>query len=270
MSRSRRFRSSNYGKLSRFLEDYRAGPIGFSLFCKRAALIFLILLLHLVVFFTGVNDKEAMSLYLAKLQTLSEHNIKNEQKQRVKFFYSSDKRNRDPLKAERHRVRHEFESKKNKLRKQWEARYSIKWPSTIKTKLTIEKNKKASELKTQNNFTKNRNFLSAESIPIMKERMYEAHHIIPINAGGINVWWNITPLNSRNHSLLHESIEEKACFSHDLVHRAIMRFLLRFQGIFREIFKKYISKRPTIFAAHDTRLQPLASIRTLEINRSTA
>ena len=83
---------------------------------------------------------------------------------------------------------------------------------------------------------------------IVKESPYEAHHIVPINAGGINQWWNITPLSSKNHKLLHESIEEKACFSHDFIHQKVMRFILRIQMLFNSIFSGYINKKGTNYA----------------------
>lgn len=67
---------------------------------------------------------------------------------------------------------------------------------------------------------------------------FEAHHIIPINAGGINSWWNIFPLSSRNHKLLHQSMEEQACFSHDFTRRYLLRFLLRFKLIFFKFEEK--------------------------------
>jgi hypothetical protein len=61
---------------------------------------------------------------------------------------------------------------------------------------------------------------------------FEAHHVIPIHAGGINESRNISPLTSQNHYLLHESLEEKACFSHDFIRRIIIRFILKIQIFF--------------------------------------
>ena len=63
-------------------------------------------------------------------------------------------------------------------------------------------------------------------------KRFEAHHVVPINAGGINSWWNIFPLSSRSHKLLHQSMEEQACFSHDFTRRYLLRFILRFKLIF--------------------------------------
>ncbi|CAF1048604.1 unnamed protein product [Brachionus calyciflorus] len=62
--------------------------------------------------------------------------------------------------------RKEFESKKEKLKKEWERHFNMKWP----TELVNGKNRK-----------------------------FEAHHIIPLEFGGANEWCNIVPLTREQH-----------------------------------------------------------------------
>lgn len=212
----------------------------------------ILILLPILVFLGGVNDEEAINLYLRELQTLSEHHIRRDQIKYIEFFYINNE-NRDPLPKERHKTRHEFESQKRKLKAQWESHYSLKWPnSKVENKETIfnsesgkpgfvdfskfgsKKIGKRVEICPKFDLALSSN---SRSIPVIKEVSYEAHHIIPINAGGINIWWNITPLSPRNHAILHGSIEEKACFSHDFINKAFMRFLLRLQDMFLSIFE---------------------------------
>lgn len=244
LNRKKRFRRASYSKLEtvfpdRSLKNFRQLFFITTMFSRCNTIAFFVVLVALIIF-GGVNDKEAINLYLHELQTLSDHRIKQDQIQHIKFFYKSN-RNKDPLREERHKVRHEFESKKRRLKSQWESKYSLSWPS-------IKKSRQPSMLENKKGvFSVKRVF--NENLPIIKESAYEAHHIVPINAGGINVWWNITPLSPRNHAILHESIEEKACFSHDIIHRTIMRFLLRLQCMFQEIFGKYINKKGTNYAA---------------------
>lgn len=178
----------------------------------------------LLVFFCGVDDEESINLYLNRLQILSEHQITNEQREQISAFYCIND-NRHPLQDEKHHTRHEFNSKKRKLKQEWEAQYKIAWPQTVV------------RVRSDNN-----------AITVIKECDYEAHHIVPINAGGVNQWWNISPLSGKNHKLLHESIEEKACFSHDCVHRKIVRFMLKVQTIFAHRIKRYINKKGTGYA----------------------
>lgn len=244
MSHSRHFRRPSYSRVGQLLVGHFLGNLGrhflgTTTFNKCNALVFLGVL-SAVVFFGGVDDEEAINMYIQELQTLSEHHIKRDQKRYVRRFYTSNK-NRSPLRKERYEIRREFESKKRKLKSQWESRYSLKWPSLVKAQAQKEINRKTKcclqPIDSDNN------------VSVVRERAYEAHHIIPINAGGINSWWNITPLNPRNHAILHGSIEEKACFSHDFLHRTIMRFLLRLQSILQEIFGKYINKKGTNYAS---------------------
>ena len=138
-------------------------------------------------------------------------------------------KNQDPLQEERHKIRKEFNSKKYKLKQEWEVRYKLKWPQVKITKKT-------------NVLTTPKDNLAAAILD------YQAHHLISINSGGINVWWNITPLTSKNHHLLHSSLEEKACFSHDFLHQKTMRFFLKMQTIFYHYFGSYINKQGTNYA----------------------
>ena len=160
--------------------------------------------------FAGIDDGEAIDLYIQKLQALSEHKIHTNQIILVKNFYLHNN-NRHPSQERRHSVRHEFNKQKSRLKKNWETRYCMVWP-----KMTI----------TKKGITKNLSF--------------EAHHIIPINAGGVNYWWNITPLSPRGHKLLHSSTEEKACFSHNLFEQKYLRFVLKIETVYKKKFKDFL------------------------------
>lgn len=174
--------------------------------------IFFMIFGAIICFFAGVNDEEAIDLYIQRLQSLSEHKIHTDQIISVKNFYLHNT-NRHPLKSRRHAVRQEFNKKKLSLKQKWEMQYSMIWP-----KLTVTKR------------------------GTVKIFSFEAHHIIPINAGGINYWWNITPLSPRGHKLLHSSAEEKACFSHNFFEQKYLRFILKIEGIYKKNFKRYFPK----------------------------
>ncbi len=156
------------------------------------------------ILLTGVTEEEAIELYMNKLQWFSVHIISKKQMFIVKKYYLEDS-NKSPNLEERHIVRKAFNQQKKKLKKDWENYYKIPWPKIV----------------------------------ISKEITFEAHHIIPINSGGKNCWWNITPLTTRNHKLLHETLEEKGCFSHNFIEKKIVRFILRIKMIIEPIFRKY-------------------------------
>ena len=164
--------------------------------------------------FIGIDDQESIDLYIQKLQTLSEHKILIEQTVPLKNFYLRNN-NKHPEKEHRYQVRKEFNKQKNSLKQEWETRYSMIWPTLTLTKKGIA-----------------------------KKFSFEAHHIIPINAGGINQWWNITPLSPQSHKLLHSSMEEKACFSHDFFEQKYYRFILKIKTIYQKNFE--ISKLKTL------------------------
>ncbi len=174
--------------------------------------IFFAILGIIVCFFIGIDDKEAIDLYIQKLQSLSEHKIHTDQITYVKNFYLCNT-NRHPPKNHRHTVRQEFNKKKPSLKQKWEIKYNMVWP-----KLTITKK------------------------GATKSFAFEAHHIIPINAGGVNYWWNITPLSPRGHKLLHSSTEEKACFSHNFFEQKYLRFVLKIESLYKKNFKSYLPK----------------------------
>lgn len=161
--------------------------------------IFLLIIVALSFFGTG--DEESINLYMKKLQVLSEHKINPDQRYKVKRFYLENK-NRHPELSERKAVRAKFNSLRPYLRKQWSDQYKMIWPL-----ITISK--------------KNR----------IINQSFQAHHIVPINAGGINKWWNLTPLTPSAHKVLHSSLEEKACFAHNAIELHCYRFLLRIQDL---------------------------------------
>lgn len=154
------------------------------------AFVFLIL-----VYIGPVNDGEAIILYLDKVQNLSNHMLLNRQRKMVVDFYLEHAKDH-PEKYERKYTRKSFNRKKAKLKKAWEEEYSLKW------------------------------ILDPYQIKINNKNVaFDAHHIVPINAGGVNQWWNLTPLSRLNHRKLHASIEEHSCFEHNL----LLRFFYRLQ-----------------------------------------
>ena len=177
---------------------------------KKNPILAIVLIFVSVIsgFFFGIDDQEAISLYIQKLQTLSEHKIQIEQIISLKKFYLRNK-NRHPIKENRHRVRKEFNKQKSSLKREWQTKYGMIWPSLVLTKKGVA-----------------------------KSFSFEAHHIIPINAGGINRWWNMTPLTPRNHKILHSSMEEKACFSHDFLEKKYCRFVLKIKLKFGDVLSK--------------------------------
>ena len=179
-------------------------------YAKKNPVLAIILVFFGIIsgFFFGIDDQAAINFYVLKLQNLSEHKLHTEQVVPLKIFYLQNN-NRHPVKNSRHKVRKEFNRLKPSLKREWETRYRMVWPNLLLTKKGIAKN-----------------------------FAFEAHHIIPINAGGINRWWNITPLSPKNHKLLHSSMEEKACFSHDFLEQKYCRLVLMIKLRFNDIFSK--------------------------------
>lgn len=175
--------------------------------------LYLIFGIIALCFFSGTKDSESIDLYIKKLQTLSEHKLKIEQIYLVRNFYLTNT-NRHPNKSKRKHVRSTFNTKRQTLRDQWSLNYNQVWPQLI-----ISRKGK-----------------------VVNER-FQAHHIVPINAGGVNLWWNLTPLSTASHSTLHNSIEEKACFSHNSFELYCYRFALRLKCLFLKFMKSNYSKR---------------------------
>lgn len=174
----------------------------FSASNHKIFILWLLATFFLAILYGGTSDYESMNLYLQKLQALSEHRLLKNQKSLVLNFYLHNQ-NRHPPKYLRHEIRNNFNKHKLYLKQKWSDKYKITWPNS----LTV----------------RNR---------ITKTVALEAHHIIPINAGGINKWWNISPLKSANHKLLHNSIEEHACFSHNLFYQKCLRLVLKLKVLF--------------------------------------
>ena len=158
----------------------------------------------------GIDDQKSVELYIEKLQSLSEHQISPAQKYLVAYNYINLK-NRNPNKTERRKARKKFNAQKPQLKKQWSEYYSLKWP--------VE-------------------YADSSNQSAKSPKNFEAHHIIPINSGGVNQLWNITPLSSRNHKELHASIEEHACFSHDFFEKKFCRFALKLTLYFEKVSNK--------------------------------
>jgi len=187
---------------------------GFRKYVRKSSLSSICLMIFgtVICIFAGIDDGEAIDLYIQKLQSVSEHKIHTDQIMSVRNFYLHNS-NRHPSKECRHMTRREFNKQKSSLKQKWEAQYSMVWP-----RLTITKK------------------------GVTKELSFEAHHIVPINAGGINYWWNLTPLSPREHKLLHSSNEEKACFSHNLFEQKYLRFVLKIETLYKKNFKNYFPK----------------------------
>ena len=175
----------------------------------------LFIFLIVIVSFSGTNDEESFGLYINKLQSLSIHKIDSRQKNLLtKFYIQND--NRNPNKYHRHQMRKIFNQKRRGMKQDWEVEYHIEWPHIVSNKTTT----------------------------------FEAHHVVPINAGGINVWWNISPLLPKNHKLIHESLEEQACFSHNVLKRQFLRFVLRIKSFISPKFKKYAYQNKSYYKFH--------------------
>ncbi|MDR1334329.1 MAG: hypothetical protein LBJ71_03860, partial [Holosporaceae bacterium] len=112
---------------------------------KRKSTAFILLLASaLLIFFDGVDDETSVELYLQKMQELSIHHIDNTQKYLITTYYLQNK-NRHPPKPHRRKIRREFSSMKQRLRQEWSLHYSLEWPRAV--------------------------------------GYFQAHHVIPINAG---------------------------------------------------------------------------------------
>jgi hypothetical protein len=168
-----------------------------------------------LIFFEDIDDQTAMELYLQKLQSLSVYYMDSTQKYLVTNYYLQNK-NRHPNVRYRHKIRSEFNSQKKKIKQEWCAHYSLEWP--MESYQTAVNN-------------------GSESAAV-KAQAFQAHHIVPINSGGINQWWNISPISDENHKKLHASLEEHACFSHDFILRRASRFVLKINGILCELAEK--------------------------------
>ncbi|MDR3179616.1 MAG: HNH endonuclease [Holosporaceae bacterium] len=164
-----------------------------------------------LIFFGCVDDQKSIELYLQKLQSLGLYRLDNFQERYVVHYYLRNQ-DRHPNLSRRHRVRAEFNAKKRQLKQEWCAHYAVKWPTETQ-RITPKGN-------------------SPTAVD------FQAHHVIPINAGGINHWWNIWPISDRNHKKLHASLEERACFAHDILEQKIYRLILKIREIFYEFGEK--------------------------------
>jgi hypothetical protein len=182
---------------------------------KRIMPLLAVVVVILLAFFDGIDDQICIELYLKKLQSLSEYRIDNTQKYFVTTYYLQNK-NRHPNLKHRHKIRHEFSSQKKKLKQEWCIHYQLKWP------------------------------LEHYQINNKTQKDFQAHHIIPINAGGVNQWWNISPISDENHKELHASIEEHACFSHDFIRQKILRLILKIRESFYEFTGRIDQNRDSI------------------------
>jgi 5-methylcytosine-specific restriction endonuclease McrA len=163
------------------------------------------------IFYNGIDDKASFNLYLRKLRNLSEYTLDSTQKYLVIHYYGQNY-NKHPNKIRRNRVRAEFNTHKRQLQSKWSAHYAKPWPS---------------------------------------KKHFHMHHIVPINAGGPNAWWNVTPLSEDNHRELHASLEEHAAFSHNAMEKKSCRLLLKIREKIREFLEKTIDspKRVVLPAA---------------------
>jgi hypothetical protein len=164
-----------------------------------------------LIFFGGIDDQKSIELYLQKLQSLSVYCLDDLQKRHVIRYYLQNQ-NRCPHLSHRQKIRAEFNSRKRQLKQEWRIHYAQKWPTEAQ-RIRFKSNSKA----------------------VID---FQAHHIIPINAGGINYWWNISPMSDRNHQELHASLEEHACFAHDFLKQKAYRIMLKIREIFYDFMGK--------------------------------
>jgi hypothetical protein len=174
--------------------------LSFPRFKRKAVAVPTAFFIVVLSFFAGIDDRCAAQLYLQKLQSLSEYQIDNTQKYLVTDFYLHNK-NRRPSSSRRHKTRAQFNSRKHKLKQEWSAHYSLQWPTE-------------------------------------GSRPQQVHHIVPIYAGGVNQWWNLSPMTDENHKKLHASTEERACFSRNFIEQKTCRLILKFKEIYHEIIER--------------------------------
>jgi len=74
---------------------------------KKSKLLLCSVALIISVLAFSVDDKEAIVLYMNKLQSLSDHKIRNDQKMSVQNFYLNNE-NKDPQKYERTKIRKKY------------------------------------------------------------------------------------------------------------------------------------------------------------------
>ena len=74
---------------------------------KKSKLLLCSVALIISVLAFSVDDKEAIVLYMNKLQSLSDHKIRNDQKMSVQNFYLNNE-NKDPRKYERTKIRKKY------------------------------------------------------------------------------------------------------------------------------------------------------------------
>jgi hypothetical protein len=74
--------------------------------------------------------------------------------------------------------RKEWDSKRDFLRKEWERETGQKWP-------------------------KYKEFVYKDGKQEVKNRPYDAHHVVKVDHGGPNTWWNIHPATPKEHGVIH-------------------------------------------------------------------
>lgn len=144
--------------------------------------------------FSEIDEAEAFAQYLNKLKLLLTNFkdekivLSDEQVRRVTEFFKNNT-NRIVFSSQIKVVRQEYNDQKLDLQKEWSEQCGVEWPNSNVTTL---------------------------------------HHIVPINSGGVNVWWNSIPMFIGDHKVLHSTPEEKACFSHKDFEKKCCRIFLNF------------------------------------------
>jgi len=118
-----------------------------------------------------IEARQKMDLYIRDMEQLTKRKIHSEQKKLIKEYVNKNKVYRVDV-DEHSKKRRQFNSRKKKLRREWELKTGEEWP---KYKENVYVNGKIWRTKGQ---------------------YYDAHHIIEISFGGPNVWYNLFPAAS--------------------------------------------------------------------------
>ncbi|MBI2707991.1 MAG: HNH endonuclease [Proteobacteria bacterium] len=121
--------------------------------------------------------------YLDQLESVSGSQIHPIVRSHLTKGYKNKNFGDEVLSAKALQEKHQdFSSRKRTLIKQWETATGRSWPKyTAKTECVTK----------------------GTCITKRQGHKYDAHHIVPQSHGGPNAWWNLIPLDVRQHNLIH-------------------------------------------------------------------
>jgi hypothetical protein len=130
---------------------------------------------------TGSEDR--FIDYLEQIETISGYDIPENQRSVLINYYDSDEYDATPISPNLLDQSHNtFSNSRKALIKEWEEETGYNWSKYNHiTKCVVNNSCK----KKQEGWN------------------YDAHHIIPQSHGGPNEWWNLYPLDERDHNLIH-------------------------------------------------------------------